>query len=73
MSSTLQRFKDEIANEYLVPIEDRFRKMFPGEEPKVTLVVRTPSLSDGGCIITNDSLDAAIDELRRLKERTPIT
>lgn len=65
--SAAENFKNELVNEHLVPIEDRIREIWPGHEPLITLVVRTPWLEDGGIVITNDTFDAAIAEINRLK------
>lgn len=70
--SAAEDFKNELANNYLLPIEDRIREIWPSSKPLITLVVRTPWLDDGGIIITNDSLDAAISELERLKKTEKI-
>lgn len=38
---------------------------------KVTLIVRTPRLKDGGVVMGNDDLDQAISEIQRLRGRPP--
>lgn len=43
-------------------------KCFNGE-PKLTLVVRHPSCPDGGIVLTDDTLDDAIAQIERLRNR----
>jgi len=59
-------FKNEIAESHLLAIEDRIREIWPGSDPKITLVIRTPWLEHGGILITNDSAEALIAETKRL-------
>jgi len=66
MSDKLRAFKDEICDRHLVPIEKRIGEIWPRQEPKITLLIRTPWLPDGGILITNDSLAEAEAELKRL-------
>jgi hypothetical protein len=69
MSDKLRDFKNQIVFEHLCPLERKIQEMWPNEEPKVTLLVRTPWLPDGGILITNDELDDAAAELRRLQTK----
>ena len=39
---------------------------------KLTLVIRTPELGDGGVLISNDEYDAAIAEINRLRVKEPV-
>lgn len=43
------------------------------QRPRITIVIRTPWLDaqdlDGGVVITDDDLDAAIAEIHRLRDR----
>lgn len=59
-------FKDDICDAHILPIENRIRQMWPGQEPKITLMIRTPWLPDGGILITNDSASEAKAEIERL-------
>jgi hypothetical protein len=47
---------------------DRERK----REVMLTIVIRTPWLEDGGVLMGNDSIDAALSEIERLRNREPI-
>ena len=38
---------------------------------KITVLVRTPDLDDGGAIVSDDDLDSAVAEIARLRERDP--
>jgi hypothetical protein len=40
---------------------------------KLTLIIRTPELEDGGVLISNDDFDAAIAEINRLKAKEPVS
>jgi hypothetical protein len=62
VSDKLRHWKDRIVGEHLARIED----LFAPEQPKVTLLIRTPWLKDGGILITNDSTEAALAEFNRL-------
>jgi hypothetical protein len=42
------------------------------KDPRVTIVVRAPSLPDGDVVVTDDDLDAAIKAIERLKFRPAI-
>jgi hypothetical protein len=72
VSDKMIDFKNAICDEHLVPIENRIREMWPGQEPKITLLIRTPWLPDGGILITNDATAAAVDELNRLREKEAV-
>jgi hypothetical protein len=39
----------------------------PKESPKLTIVIRTPWLEDGGVMMGNDDFDQAIAEINRLR------
>lgn len=39
---------------------------------RITLVVRTPDLPDGGVFISDDTPDAVISEITRLRNRNPV-
>lgn len=66
MTDKMLDFKNEMCGEHLVPIEDRIREIWPGQHPKVTLLIRTPWLPDGGILITNDAPGEAKKEMERL-------
>ena len=36
------------------------------EDPKITIIIRTPWLADGGVLMSNDNFDEAVKELQRL-------
>lgn len=42
------------------------------ESPKITIVIRTPWLEDGGVLLSNDDFDAAVKEIDRLRYRAPV-
>jgi hypothetical protein len=42
------------------------------QRPKITIVIRTPWLKDGGVILTDDDFDAAITEIQKLRDRAPV-
>ena len=44
----------------------------PKNTPKLTLIVRTPWLKDGGLLMGNDDCDEAIAEIQRLRIREPL-
>lgn len=69
MRDKMAEFKDQLCNEHLVPIEDRIREFWPGQDVKVTLLIRMPWLKDGGILITNDSIEDALAEVNRLREK----
>jgi hypothetical protein len=66
MSNKMAEFKDEICAKHLVSIETRVNKIWPNQQPKITLLIRTPWLPDGGILITNDSVDEIAAEIARL-------
>lgn len=52
-------------------ITDRLNEiaaLFKGE-PKITIIVRAPTLDDGDLVMTNDDLGAAQVALKRLADR----
>lgn len=61
MSDKLQRVHADVAN-HLADIADLFT-----HRPKITIVIRTPWLDDGGILIGDDDLDEAIAEIQRLR------
>lgn len=75
MSETRQeklvRLKEEIARR-CVQIERLFDRAHR-DEVRVTVVVRTPWLGlDGGVLVTNDDIDAAVAEIERLRVRPEV-
>ena len=42
------------------------------KRPKITIVIRTPWIDDGGVVLTDYDFDAAIAEINRLRERQPV-
>jgi hypothetical protein len=68
-SDAMRDFKNKLCDEHLVPIEGCIRKLWPGQEPKITLLIRTPWLPDGGILISNDSTQDAQAELSRLSRK----
>jgi hypothetical protein len=42
------------------------------QRPKITIIIRTPWLKDGGVLLSDDNMDDAIAEIRRLEKRTPV-
>ena len=63
--------KNELCNRHLLKIEDRMREIWPDQQPKLTLLIRTPWLEDGGILLTNDDLPAALAEIDRLQKKEP--
>jgi hypothetical protein len=39
------------------------------QEPKITIIIRTPWLEDGGVLIGDDDIDLAIAEIQRLRAK----
>lgn len=39
---------------------------------KITIVIRTPELADGGVLVSDDDYDLAIGEIQRLREKNPV-
>jgi len=72
MSDKFRNFKDEICVRHLLPLENRLDKMWPHKQPKITLLIRTPWLPDGGILITNDSVDEIAAEIARLGAKEPV-
>jgi len=52
-------------------LDDVCRVFTRHEDVRVTLVVRTPWLEDGGVLMGNDEIDEAIKEIERLRSHTP--
>ena len=53
---------------------ERIAKLFKREQGvKITLVVRMPKVDDGGVLLTDDDLDLAIAEVKRLAGKEIIT
>ena len=67
MSDKLQRLHNDIST-HLSEISALFT-----EQPKITIVIRTPWLPDGGVLLSDDDLDEAIAEIRRLQVKEPTT
>ena len=42
------------------------------QDTKMTLIIRTPWLEDGGVLMGNDDFEEAIVELNRLRAREPV-
>ena len=68
----MAEFKNELCAKHLVPIENRVRKIWPHQQPKITLLIRTPWLPDGGILITNDSVHEIAEEIARLGAKEPV-
>jgi hypothetical protein len=43
------------------------------QSPKITIVIRTPWLENGGVLLSNDDYDQAIAEIQRLHARGVVT
>jgi hypothetical protein len=67
MSDKLQLLHNDIST-HLSEIAALFT-----QPPKITIVIRTPWLPDGGVLLTDDDLDEAIAEILRLKAKEPTT
>lgn len=63
MSDRVKRKCDEIARLF-----DRRHR----GEVRVTVVIRTPWLEDGGVLVSNDDFDAAVAEIQRLRVRPEV-
>ncbi len=50
-------------------IEDMFERP---KETRITIVIRTPWLVNGGVLISNDDFDQTIAEIARLRERETV-
>ena len=68
MSDKLENLHQTVAT-HLSEIAALFQKP---DEVKMTLIIRTPWLPDGGVVLSDDDYDLAIAELRRL-ETSPTT
>ena len=40
------------------------------KNPKITLIIRSPDISDGDVVISNDDLESAIGAVRRLQAKS---
>ena len=56
----------------LAEILEQVERCFTGPT-KVTLLVRTPKLADGGVLIGNDDPEIAIAEIRRLSQKVAVS
>ena len=68
MIDVLEKLRCRIADK-LVDISAMFERPY---ETKITIVIRTPWLPDGGVLISDDDFDAALAEIKRLREREPV-
>jgi len=68
----MAEFKDELVLKHLLPIENRVDDIWPHQQPKITLLIRTPWLPDGGILITNDSVNEIAAEIARLGGKEPV-
>lgn len=66
MSDKLRHLHADIS-EKLSEINSLFTK-----DVKMTLIIRTPWLEDGGVLMGNDDFEEAISELNRLRKKEPI-
>lgn len=62
----LVNLRSDIAD-HLVEIADMFEK-----QPKITIIIRTPWLEDGGVLISDDDYDLAVAEIQRLRGKRVI-
>ena len=62
MADKVQIMRARVA-EHLEQIATMFN-----HRPKITIIVRTPWLKDGGVVLTDDEFDLAIAVLNRLRE-----
>ena len=69
MRNKLQQLQLDIS-EHLNQIAALFKE---DAKLKLTLIIRTPELEDGGVLISNDDFDAAIAEINRLKAKEPVS
>lgn len=70
MTKELVRLHADISY-HLDRIADLFDRKYR-DEVKLTLVIRTPWLEDGGVLMGDDEIDAAVQEIERLKAREPL-
>ena len=68
MGNVLEKLRQRIANK-LVEVSDMFERP---KETRITIVIRTPWLPDGGVLISDDDFDSAIAEIQRLRERETV-
>lgn len=63
MNEKLSRLHEQVSGK----LEEIAALFTRPSETKITIIIRTPWLSDGGVVITNDSDEEAIAEFRRLQ------
>jgi len=63
--NVLEKLRFRIADK-LVEVSDMFE--FPNKT-RITIVIRTPWLPDGGVLISDDDFDEAIAEIQRLRQK----
>ena len=68
MSDKLQRLHADISES----LNDIAALFDPKQEPKITLIVRTPWLEDGDVLMGNDDYDEAIAAINRLRFKEPL-
>jgi hypothetical protein len=68
-SDTLEKLRQRIATK-LVEISDMFERP---NETRITIVIRTPWLADGGVLLSDDNFDEAIVEIQRLRIRDEVS
>lgn len=66
-----QRKLRELNSELVAILNYVARRFDRPDEVRVTLVIRTPWLNDGGVFISDDEADAVVAEIRRLATRSP--
>ena len=67
----LQVNKEDALRELHVELNDDLRRIASRfvTPPKITLVIRHSEKADGGCVLSDDDLELAIGEIRRLQEK----
>ncbi len=67
--------KEDALRELHIDLNDDLRRISSRFKtpPKITLVIRHPERPNGGCVLTDDDLELAIGEIRRLQERAEFT
>lgn len=68
MSDVLKKLRFRIADK-LVEVSEMFERP---NETRITIVIRTPWLADGGVLISDDDFDAVIAEINRLRAKNPV-
>lgn len=66
MTDKLETLRADVADHL-----EEICKLFT-QRPKITIVIRTPWLKDGGVVLTDDDFDAAVGEINRLRNREPV-